>query len=217
MEVLTAEQISLADKKAIEELKIPSIVLMENAARSVFDVFKHLNINKNKIAVVVGKGNNGGDGITLTRYLLDYGYNVNLYMLSKVDSLQGDPLINYNILTKYPTITIELDEHTLKEVDFTNYDIIFDAIFGTGLNKPIEGFYKEVVQKINMCDATIISIDIPSGLSGSSNNIIGEHIKADYTVTFVRPKIPHVMYPARKYCGKIYVTDILSPILLFKK
>ena len=211
MEVLTAEQISLADKKAIEELKIPSIVLMENAARSVFDVFKHLNINKNKIAVVVGKGNNGGDGLTLTRYLMDYGYNVNLYMLSKVDSLQGDPLINYNILTKYPTITIELDEHTLKEVDFTNYDIIFDAIFGTGLNKPIEGFYKEVVQKINMCDATIISIDIPSGLSGSSNNIIGEHIKADYTVTFVRPKIPHVMYPARKYCGKIYVTDISIP------
>lgn len=211
MEVLTAEQMSLADKKTIEWLNIPSIVLMENAARSVFDVFKHLDINKDKIAVVVGKGNNGGDGLALTRHLLNQGYNVNLYMLASGDSLQGDPLINYNILTKYPTIIMELNENTIEEIDFTDYDVIFDAIFGTGLNKPVEGFYKKVIQKINESGTTIISIDIPSGISGRCHCIFGEHIKADYTITFVRPKIPHVMYPARKYCGKIYVADISIP------
>jgi NAD(P)H-hydrate epimerase len=211
MEVLTAEQMSIADKKTIEELKVPSIVLMENAARSVFGVFTKLKISKNNIAVVIGKGNNGGDGLALCRYLLDYGYNVRIYMLTDKDSLRGDPLINHNILTKYPAKIIYLNKNSFKEADFTNYDVIFDAVFGTGLNKPVEGFFKEVIKSINLSGATIIAIDIPSGLSGSTFNIIGEHVKADYTVTFCRPKTSHVMYPARKFCGKIYVTDISIP------
>ena len=211
MEILTGEQMSVADKKTIEELKVPSIVLMENAARSVFDVFTKLEINKNKIAALIGKGNNGGDGLALCRYLLDYGYNLSIYMLTDKNSLHGDPLINYNILAKYPAKIIHLDNETLKEIDFTNYDVIFDSIFGTGLNKPVEGFYKEVIRNINLSGATTISIDIPSGLSGSTFNIIGEHVKADYTITFCRPKIPHVMYPARKFCGEIYVIDISIP------
>ena len=211
MEILTAEQMNIADRKTIEELNVPSIVLMENAARSVFDTFSMLKINKNKIAVVIGKGNNGGDGLALCRYLLDCGYCVNIYILTDKNSLHGDPLINYNILTKYPAKIIHIDENSLNELDFTKYDVIFDSIFGTGLNKPIEGFYKEVIRNINLSGATIISIDIPSGLSGSSFNILGEHIKADYTVTFCRPKIPHAMQPARKFCGKIYVTNISIP------
>jgi NAD(P)H-hydrate epimerase len=211
MEVLTAEQMTNADKKTIEELKIPSIVLMENAAKSAFYIFKELEIKKNTIAVIIGKGNNGGDGLAISRYLIDYGYNIYIYMLSSGETLQGDSLVNYNILKNYPSRIIDLNEISTNELDFSKYDVIFDAIFGTGLNKPVDGFYKEIIQKINLSGAKVIAIDIPSGLSGNTFNIIGEHVKADYTITFCRPKIPHVMFPARKYCGKIYVTDISIP------
>ncbi|MDY6820077.1 MAG: NAD(P)H-hydrate dehydratase [Deferribacterota bacterium] len=212
MEILTNEQMAQADKITIEEFELPSIVLMENAAKSLFQVFQSLEIPTNKnIALIIGKGNNGGDGLALSRYLIEYGYNTTIYILAKKDELKGNPLHYYKYLTHQPSKLIHLNESSISNVNFFEYDIIFDGIFGTGLSRPAEGFYKIIIEKINQSKATIISIDIPSGLSGNTSSIIGEHIYADYTITFCRPKIVHTMYPSRKYCGTIYVTDISIP------
>lgn len=199
-----------ADGFAINELGIPSIVLMENAAQSVFRYFCSLNTAKDSTAVVAGGGNNGGDGIALTRLLLNAGFKVDLFIASAPEKLKGDPLINYTILCKmgYEPFFINSE----KPVPcLEKYDVIFDSLFGTGLSRSLEGWYSDIVDSINASSGYVIAIDIPSGLSGMTHNILGNAVKARSTVTFCRPKIPHAMYPAKKLCGHVEVCGISIP------
>jgi NAD(P)H-hydrate epimerase len=210
MEVLTSAHMDMADKLTINEIGIPSIVLMENAARAVFEVFTKLdNIKKDKIAIFVGKGNNGGDGLALSRYLIQGGFDVDIYLLSEEAGLKGDSLINFNILKSYPARFNILKEES--EINLTIYDVIFDAIFGSGFKGIVQGFVNKVIDNINRCKAIKIAIDIPSGLSADTYTGAGNHIIADYTVTFCRPKIVHCLYPVRHYCGQTIVADISIP------
>lgn len=207
MEVLNSKQIANADKYTIEVLGTPSIVLMENAARGIFEEFEKLSISKNKIAILVGKGNNGGDGLALARHLFNRGYKVDIIFIYPPEELKGDAKINLEILKKYPIQMFNYND----EINFDNYDVIFDAIFGTGLTRPVEGIAKDVIINANLSKAFKIAIDIPSGLSGSDHNILGDCLKADITITLARPKLPHVFYPAKKFCGKVIVKDISIP------
>ncbi|MGA1861402.1 NAD(P)H-hydrate dehydratase [Deferribacter thermophilus] len=207
MEVLTSKQMANADKYTIETLKTPSIVLMENAARAIFEEFEKLNIKKNKVAVLIGKGNNGGDGIAVARHLFNNGYHVDIILLYPQEELKGDAKLNLEIIKNYPIKLLNYNEN----INFNEYDVIFDAIFGTGLSRAVDGFIKDIIKQINLSNAYKIAIDIPSGLSGSNHNVIGECIKADLTITLARPKIPHVFYPAKKFCGKVVVKDISIP------
>lgn len=212
MEILTSEQMSKADRYTIDELKIPSIVLMENAAKSAFDII-HTLIDKNdNIAIVVGSGNNGGDGLAIGRYLFLAGFRVELFLMDEPSRFSKDALINYNILINFPIKISGIDNF-----EPVNFDVIIDAIFGTGLNRPLNEKTASVVDRINFYGKKVIAIDIPSGLSGSSNKIIGKAVKADYTITFCRPKIPHVLFPAKKLCGKIFIADISIPDFVISK
>ncbi|WP_022849724.1 bifunctional ADP-dependent NAD(P)H-hydrate dehydratase/NAD(P)H-hydrate epimerase [Limisalsivibrio acetivorans] len=207
MEILSSAQMGEADRYTIEEIGIPSAVLMENAARSVYEFFESLDIDKDSIAVVCGGGNNGGDGLALARLLINAGFDTDIFLASNPEKLKGDAKLNYDILTKYPARIYEIDE----EPSFPVYDVVFDAIFGTGLSRPAEGRYTDIIEAVNISPAFVISIDIPSGLYGSSHQVPGTVIKADATVTFCRPKIPHCMFPAKKYCGETVITDISIP------
>ncbi|MCX8083409.1 MAG: NAD(P)H-hydrate dehydratase [Calditerrivibrio sp.] len=211
MEILTSEQMSLADKITIEELNTPSIVLMENAARASAEYIKSFGLCKERIAIVVGPGNNGGDGLAIARHLYNFGIDVEIFLIEPVEKFTPDAKVNYEIIKNYP----------IKIADFStfhdNYDIIIDAIFGTGLNRPVEGKYLNIITTINNSRAKKISIDIPSGLSGSKPYPIGECIKADWTITFCRPKISHCIYPARSYCGSVKVLDISIPDFILPK
>ena len=210
MEILTSKEMEKADAFTINQLGVPSTVLMEHAALAVYNVLESIDgLDKSKIALFIGSGNNGGDGLALSRILLSNGYNIEIILTSSPENFRGDTKLNYDILSKYPALFI--NNYLNEEFHLSEYSLIIDAIFGTGLSRSVEGRYKEIIKEINRSSIFKISVDIPSGLSGMSSAIIGEHVSADITVTFCRPKILHCLYPARKYCGKVMVADITIP------
>jgi len=212
MEILDSHQMSLADRLTIEELKIPSIVLMENAARASADVIEKVVGGKRcSFAVIVGAGNNGGDGIAIARHLYNKGFHLEIFLAESEEKFSQDLLINYEIIKRYPIKLNRMEDYEDK------FDYIIDALFGTGLNRSLEGKYLEIVRKINYSKAKIFSVDIPSGLSGSFPNMLGEAVKANWTITFCRPKIPHCIYPAKDYCGEVLVVDISIPDFIIPK
>lgn len=211
MEILDSRQMSLADKLTIDELKIPSIVLMENAARAAVDEILKVIDRNSTVAVIVGSGNNGGDGVAIARHLFNRGVSVEIFLTESEERFSNDLKINYEIIKRYPIKIKSIEEFE------DRFDIVVDAIFGTGLNRPLEGRYLEIIKMINSLNSKIVAIDIPSGLSGSSPNPLGEAVKADLTITFCRPKIPHCIYPAKEYCGEVVVVDISIPDFIIPK
>ena len=210
MEILNSRQMEKADRFAIENIGIPSAVLMENASRAIAEEFFDLECEKESSAVVCGSGNNGGDGFTAARMLINKGFNPDIYILGDPKKLKGDAKVNYDILINFGADIIRIeDEDDIP--DFSKYDIIIDAIFGTGLSREAEGIFADVIDAVNDSESIVISVDIPSGLSGMTHNIIGTCIDADVTVTFCRAKLPHVMYPAKKFCGDVVIADISIP------
>lgn len=211
MEILNSSQMAEADAYTIREIGVPSIVLMENAAITVVDEILERIPDVINVAVVAGAGNNGGDGFAIARQLLNLGVVCDIFLACEEDKLKGgDGLINYNILKNYgATIIPPLGEDD--KPFFEEYDLTVDALFGTGLSRPLEGFYESLVQQINLTSSYVLSVDIPSGLSGDTHNIIGECVDADLTVTFARPKLPHILFPAKEMCGDVIVTEISIP------
>jgi hydroxyethylthiazole kinase-like uncharacterized protein yjeF len=207
MEILNSASMAEADRLTIEETGIPSIVLMENAATSVYEVINSLNVEKERIAIVAGSGNNGGDGFALARRLVNSGYIVDVFACH-TSKLKNDAKTNYEILKKFPVSIIELENEV---PSFDGYDITIDAVFGTGFKGVAEDFYAELIESINETSNYVVAVDIPSGLSGDSHLVKSVCVDADTTVTFCRPKIPHCMFPAKKFCGEIVVTDISIP------
>ena len=168
--VLTSLEAKEADNYTINELKIPSLELMERAGRGIFnELIKLINKTK-KILIICGSGGNGGDGYVIARYLLNADYNVRV--LSLGSHFSNETLINKN---RYNGEYI---------VNLTNdYDVYIDAIFGSGLNKNIDGKYFEVIEKVNSFKGLKISVDIPSGLDGTNGKVLGIAFKADYLFT----------------------------------
>ncbi|SNR59172.1 NAD(P)H-hydrate dehydratase [Desulfurobacterium atlanticum] len=214
MYVLKATEMAEIDRVTINEIGVPGAVLMENAARGLASVIFDRVKGKNAL-IVCGAGNNGGDGFAVARNLINHGYKVEIVLLTSPERLKGDAKINYDILLNMG-VDVKVAE---KETDLTvlldslkNADFVVDAIFGTGLTRPVEGFYATAIKFINEKSNFTVSVDIPSGLfAGESFLPEGEFIKADITVTFAYPKIAHVLPPACKMCGEVFVVDISIP------
>ncbi len=213
MRLLKSKEMAEIDREAIETLGIPGVVLMENASRGVAEVIYRYT-DGSSVLVICGRGNNGGDGIAAARHLYNLGYDVEVVLTANPEKLKGDARKNYDVLSKLPVPVhvIESEERLLELYPLIKESsVIVDALFGTGLNKPLEGFYKDVVELINDSNRTVVSVDIPSGLSGDTGEVIGPHVRADITVTFAFPKIAHVMPPACYSTGKLFVVDISIP------
>jgi len=209
MEILNSSQMAVADAFTISEIGIPSAVLMENAAISFVDEILQREPDAISVAVVAGSGNNGGDGFAVARLLINAGLACDVFIACAESKLKGDALLNYKILQKYDAPISFVTEDSIPP--FEDYDITVDALFGTGLSKPLGQFHSSLVQRMNLTSNFIASVDIPSGLSGDTHNVIGDCVDADLTVTFARPKFPHVMYPAKDFCGEVVITDISIP------
>ncbi len=213
MKLLKAKEMAQIDRETIETVGIPGIVLMENASRGVAEVI-YRHVKGNSVLVVCGRGNNGGDGLAAARHLYNLGYEVEVVITAQPESLKGDAKKNYEILSKLPipVHVIDREERLIELYELLKEnEIVVDALFGTGLSKPLEGFYADVVDLINRSNRTVVSVDIPSGLSADTGKEIGKHVVADYTVTFAFPKIAHVFPPACESCGKVFVVDISIP------
>jgi hydroxyethylthiazole kinase-like uncharacterized protein yjeF len=216
MKVATAEQMQELDRKSIEVYRIPGIVLMENAGKGAAEAITSTfpDIKKQKIAVIAGKGNNGGDGFVIARHLLNQGVSVKVFLLTNPKSLRGDAETNYNIFhhMKGEVISIPFSKDYQKvKRSMENFDLLIDGIFGTGLDAEVRGYYREVIEHLNSLRKPIVAIDIPSGLDANTGKPLGSAIRASLTVTFGLPKVGHLISPGLDYVGSLKIIDIGIP------
>lgn len=220
MKVVKPEEMSIIDKTAIEEYGIPGIVLMENAALSVVEEIKNSlgSLSEKKVIIFAGKGNNGGDALAVARHLHNRGAFVNVYIIGEADAIKGDARINLDIIRKMGLKPVELKGQHININYISNMmlyineaDMIVDGILGTGLKGEVTGIVSDIVKIINESGKYILSIDIPSGLNGSTGKIMGTCVKADKTVTFGLPKIGLLLHPGCEYAGRVIVADIGIP------
>jgi hydroxyethylthiazole kinase-like uncharacterized protein yjeF len=216
MKISTVEQMRNLDKSAIENFGIPQEFLMENAGEAVyFVILQEHGIQNKTFSVFCGMGNNGGDGLVVARKIHSTGGDVRVYLLGDEKKFKGSAKKNLEIAAKLPLKITQIDAMKSVKSEALQCDAIVDALFGTGLTRDVEGVYKEAIGLINQSQKPVFSIDIPSGISGNTGHIMGEAVKADYTITFGLPKRGNMLYPGFDYCGKLYVTHISFPPSLY--
>lgn len=216
MKLVTASQMANIDKRAIQEIGIPGLVLMERAGRAVVKALYEIlpDVSGRRIVVVCGKGNNGGDGFVVARLLKEKQALVSAFLLASKDEVRGDALAN---LQKAIAVGVKVQElvdnsqiGTLTHVLERSSGVV-DAIFGTGFKGAATGIPALAIEAINSSCKPVIAVDIPSGLSTDTGKAEGPCIKADVTVTFGLPKVGQVFYPGKTLCGRLVIADIGFP------
>lgn len=204
-----------ADRTAIEQFKIPGLILMENAGRSVVDLmFTRIpGLTDKKITVLAGKGNNGGDGFVIARHLHQAGVTVHVLLAGKVADLKGDARTQADIAVALGIPVAELNERNLNAQNHSlrHSHILVDALFGTGLSKPATGLYAKLIQKINTAKKYVVAVDLPSGIDADSGQILGPCVKADLTAALALFKRSHLIHPAAECMGEVVKLDIGIP------
>lgn len=217
MRVATSEIMRNIDKATIEEIGIPGIVLMENAA---LKVLKHLELDKyNNYVVVCGVGNNGGDGFVIARHLKLRGKSLEIFVIGNSIHMTEECKINYNILKKLDIRPLKIsnmdDVKDLRE-SLEKADVVVDAIFGTGLKREITELYSSVISVINENSKQVVSVDVPSGMDSNTGKVLGQGIRAKKTISFQLYKKGFLTYGTDKYTGEIVVEDIGIPEKIIK-
>jgi hydroxyethylthiazole kinase-like uncharacterized protein yjeF len=216
MRVLNSTQMRDADRRTIEEIGIPSLVLMENAGRQAVAAMEavYSDLLDRQIAVLCGRGSNGGDGFVIARTLVQRGADVAVFLIGRVADVRGDARLNLEILGRLGVTVVEIADSQAWELHFSEVrdcTLIVDAIFGTGLKAAVSGLIESVIADVNASDIPVVAIDLPSGLSGDSADLIGPSIEAALTITLGAPKIPLVLPPAELRAGDIVIADIGIP------
>ena len=216
MRILTADQMREVDRRAIEEIGVASLVLMENAATGAADAIAERFPEAASAAIFCGPGNNGGDGLALARLLDVRGYRVSTFLVLRSSPPRGDALVQLEILQRLglpvEEVRPEADLGALR-ASCDDADLLVDALFGTGLSRPLEGHFAELVRWFASAShrRPLIALDLPSGLDGSRAETPGPHARAQLTVTFAAPKVAHVFAPAAEAVGEVVVTDLGIP------
>lgn len=207
-ETITREEMREMDRRAVEDFGIPSILLMENAAVAVVRELADYA----RFAVVCSVGNNGGDGLAIARHLCVLGKDVRVFIIGDTESGSADFQTNLTIMTHLaPDVINMLGDHNFDEFisALKGCETCVDAIFGTGLNRNVEGIYKNAIDAINKNALHIVSVDIPSGLDANTGEELGAAVRAHKTVTFHRMK--KCMDIAPEFSGDITVAYIGVP------
>ncbi len=217
MKLVTTEQMRRIERRAVEA-GIPTILLMEHAGRAVAQVAHELLRSRGggRVLVVCGKGNNGGDGLCAARHLQNAGVPVRVMLLARDQDLSGDALSNLRIAR---AAGIEVD-NVVGPVDtglravMGSYQLLVDAIFGTGFRGPAVGLPARAIEALNGSGVPVLSVDVPSGLEVDTGRIDGPCVRAAATVTLGFPKVGMVVYPGAEFCGRITVADLGIPRVL---
>ena len=208
MKILSVNQIREADKYTIENEPIESVDLMERAATKVFEWLYRRAPRDKTIKIFCGMGNNGGDGLVVARQLNEQEIVPQVFMVRHSDRMSHDCEVNYYRLvneTKVPMFDI-LTEDNFPKVDAN--DVVVDAIFGSGLNRPPQGMTADLIAYLNQSKSIRVAIDIPSGLFADVPSALGFIFKADYTLTFQNPKLAFLLPENDPYVGRFEVLDI---------
>ena len=240
--VISSEEMREIDRLTTEKYGIPQMLLMESAAQAAARVIAAKlggSVEERSVLILCGKGNNGGDGAALARVLWQQGADVEVCLFGLVEDTKDEARVNFEILKKITDAEgFELSQSDLAfeeivgleewlEYDGLNFhsddpDVIVDALFGTGLTRPLDGVFEQVAAFIDAFadedpddhQTVVVSLDVPSGLDADKNEPIGMNPRADLTVTFTTPKLANVLPPASNFNGELYVANIGSPCVL---
>lgn len=216
MKIVNNIQMKQLDRMTIEQYGIPGILLMENAGVAVFqEVVRYLqNLTGKKVAIICGRGNNGGDGFVVARHLFQHKAEAKVFIAGNPAVIGGDAKTNLEIL-KSLEVPIEVLSSEQSRSDLFDqlkeYDLIVDAIFGIGLDRSIDEFIQGIIEAINASGKSVISIDIPSGVNAANGCICSIAVKAEKTVVFQLPKLGNINYPGSDYTGEILIKNIGIP------
>ncbi len=207
---LTRDEVRAVDRYAIDRLGVPGVVLMENAGRNVAQLAEahFLHDSRGSIAVVAGAGNNGGDGYVIARHLSRAGYSVTTFLLTAEDRITGDARINLDILHRLG-LPVRFVENVSQLADVLRpFDLVIDAICGTGMQGPLRSEQAAAVEQINAAGKNVLAVDIPTGLDCDTGEPTGPCIRAKRTVTFIARKRGFDNPASTAYTGPVDVADI---------
>lgn len=217
MRVLNTQQMREADRRTIDEIGIPSVVLMENAGRQAVAAMEAAfeDLLSSHVGVLCGHGNNGGDGFVIARTLIQRGVETSVFLLGSVADVRGDARTNLEVLGRIGLTVVEITSAQEWELHFSEIsecEVLVDAILGTGFQGQLSGLLETVVADVNGLGVPVVAIDLPTGISADTHEVEGEAIEASMTVTLAAPKIPLVLPPADTYCGDLVIADIGIPL-----
>jgi ADP-dependent NAD(P)H-hydrate dehydratase / NAD(P)H-hydrate epimerase len=216
MKLPTAEQMRALDDTAIHHYGIPGIVLMENAGRATVEAISREfgDPAGKRVAILVGPGNNGGDGLVIARHLHQLQARPHVLLLVALENLKGDAATNLAIVRKLaiPLQQLATDDDLKAANNILQHSwLVVDAIFGTGLKRKVSGLYAEVIKLLRQMSQPVVAVDIPSGLDADRGQPLGACVRATLTVTFAFPKPGLVIQPGREFAGRLQVVDIGIP------
>ncbi len=198
-ELLTTAEMAEADRLTIAG-GTPGLTLMEHAGDAVAAA---VGVEHKRVMVVAGPGNNGGDGFVAARLLAERGHDVTVLLVGDAARLKGDALAAFE---RWRGPTLPASPEAMK-----GCELIIDALFGAGLDRPVEGLPRTMIEAINASGKPVIAVDLPSGINGTSGAVMGVAVRATRTVTFFRKKPGHLLLPGRLHCGPVTVAEIGIP------
>ena len=216
MKFKTAEELKEIDRRCVWDYRIPALLLMENAGRGASEMAKEINPSRRQTVILVGKGNNGGDGLVVARFLRFWKVPVKVWMIgaSKGYRKNSAPWYNHQIVKR---LGIPI-EHYMGEAqsaairkDVSNAGLIVDAMFGVGLSGDVREPYAGIIGMVNDSGSKVLAIDVPSGLDSDTGEPLGIAVKALKTATFAAMKKGFENEASRKYTGEVVLIDIGVP------
>ena len=211
MKVVTASQMRELDRKTIQDFGIPSLTLMEKAGEAVAGAVEKVVDAGERVVIVAGKGNNGGDGLVVARHLLKAARCPQVFLLARRDELSKDALHNLKALSL--EVREVTDEEGTRELEkaLEGVPVVVDAILGTGSRGEVRGIIRKVIELVNASGAHIVSVDVPSGLDSDRGTPLGVCVRASCTVTMGLPKLGLLLQPGSGLAGELKVADIGIP------
>lgn len=219
MLLVTADEMREIDRQSIKGLGIPGIVLMENAGIRAAEKAKELLLEKRKVVVLAGNGNNGGDGFVIARHLGNWDYEVETWLIGDIQKCSADSITNFHALVHsgYKLKFWNENNNRLLIESLNNADLIIDAMLGTGAKGELREPYSAIIDLANVVSGTRLAIDMPTGVNSDTGEVINIAFKADSTITFAFPKIGQFMYPGAEYVGELIIADISIPPVILKQ
>ncbi|MEI7905534.1 MAG: NAD(P)H-hydrate epimerase, partial [Candidatus Firestonebacteria bacterium] len=216
MFIASGDAMRRIDRRSITEFGVSGEQLMENAGKAVVAFLngEFGGLKGKSVCVLCGKGNNGGDGLVIARLLHGQKLKPAVYHFARKEEAEGSVKLNLSRCEKEKIKVVHLSlskDLEAEKAKLKDYDVFIDALLGTGFKGAVSGFYQNIIQFVNSLPASVISVDLPSGLNSNNGQVLGACIKADYTVTFGLNKVGLCMYPGVEFAGNVLVKDIGFP------